>query len=115
MLLCKNKCELVPLPASGFLKLFIISSQSVQVAETIRKKEVSEASSNFQKQAEIKEQEREMRTKIASANATAVEGENKAKEIIASSNANLKIKEVEANLLSEGKEKEAHGKVKKKV
>jgi flotillin len=84
---------------------------SVRVAELQKEREIGEQAARFEKEAQVKESERQMRISIAGANAKAVTGENAAKAEIASSNAQLQVKEAEAYLIGEAKKREAAAEV----
>lgn len=81
--------------------------QAVQVAELHKQQVVGEQAAAFQRDVEVKNAEREMRVSVASANATAIEGENSAKATIAASNAQLRFKEAEAFQTAETKSEQA--------
>jgi flotillin len=71
------------------------------VAELDKEQQVGEKAAAFQREAQVKDAEREMRIKLADADAKAVEGENLAKATIAASQAGLQVKKAEAYELGE--------------
>jgi flotillin len=75
--------------------------QAVQVAELEKAQKIGEQTAGFQRDAEVKAAEREMRIKLAQADAQAVEGENLSKADIAASQAALQVKKAEAYELGE--------------
>lgn len=81
--------------------------RAVRVAELEREEQVGVETARFQQQIAIKQAERQMRVETAEANAQAIAGENQAKANIASSNAELGVKEAEAYQLWETSKREA--------
>ncbi|MBI2435614.1 MAG: flotillin family protein [Candidatus Hydrogenedentes bacterium] len=75
--------------------------QAVSIADLEKEQKIGEQTAAFQRDAQVKEAEREMRIAVASANARAIEGENLSKAAIAGTTANLKVKEAEAFQLAE--------------
>ncbi len=75
--------------------------QAVRVAELEKEQKVGEQTAAFQRDAEVKGAERDMRIKLAQADAQAVEGENLSKADIAASQAELQVKKAEAYELGE--------------
>jgi flotillin len=75
--------------------------QAVRVAELDKEQKIGEQTAGFQRDAEVKAAERDMRVKIAQADAQAVEGENLAKADIVGSQATLQVKKAEAYQLGE--------------
>ena len=75
--------------------------QAVRVAELDKEQKIGEQTAGFQRDAEVKAAERDMRIKLAQADAQAVEGENLSKADIAASQAGLQVKKAEAYELGE--------------
>jgi flotillin len=75
--------------------------QAVRVAELDKEQKIGEQTAGFQRDAEVKAAERDMRIKLAQADAQAVEGENLSKADIAGSQAALQVKKAEAYELGE--------------
>lgn len=84
---------------------------SLRVAELDKEREIGEALAKFTKEAEIREQERLTRVRVASANAEAIKGENIAKEDIALSTSRLSVKQAQAYQESEIKKRQAEAAV----
>lgn len=72
---------------------------------------IGEKTASFQRESQVKDAEREMRVRVADADATAIEGENSAKAIIAASEASLAVKRAEAFQMGEGKKLESQAAV----
>lgn len=89
----------------------INQEQAVRLAELEKIKIVGEQSANFLRETEVKQAERDMRIQLADANATAVSGENKAKAVIANSDAELKVRTAEAYQMGETKRRQAEAAV----
>jgi flotillin len=68
----------------------------IQVAELDKQQQVAERTAAFQREAQVKSAEREMRIQLADADAKAIEGENLAKAEVASSQADLQVRQAEA-------------------
>ena len=81
------------------------------MAELDRVKVVGEQSAAFEKEAEVKAAERDMRVKLANADAAAIEGENLAKAVVANSEAELQVKEAEAFERGETRKRQADASV----
>lgn len=81
--------------------------QAIRVAELDREQKVAEAAAGFERDAQVKDAEREMRVRLALANAKAIEGENDAQALIAASKAELAVKQAEAYQTAETKKREA--------
>jgi flotillin len=80
--------------------------QAIQVADLKKEQTVGEQAAAFLCEAQVKQSERDMRIQTAEADATAVEGENKAKATVAVSQAELNVRKAEANAVSiEGENK----------
>lgn len=85
--------------------------QAVRLADLEKEQTVGEQSASFLRETQIKQAERDMRVQLADANATAVEGENKAKAVIAASEAELQARRAEAFQVGETKKREAEAAV----
>jgi flotillin len=88
-----------------------LREQAVRVAELDKEQKIGEQTAAFQRESEVKAAERDMRVRIAQADAQAVEGENIAKADIAASQANLQVKKAEAYELGETRKVRAEGAV----
>ena len=89
----------------------LASDEAVRVAETQRDQQIGEQRAAFQKEAEVKNAERDMRVQLADADARAIEGENMSKADVADSLAALKVKQAVAYQLGESKKVEAEAAV----
>ncbi|MDZ4780676.1 MAG: SPFH domain-containing protein [Planctomycetia bacterium] len=85
--------------------------QAVRVAELEKLQAIGEQTAAFERQAQVKAAEREMRIKLAAADAQAIEGENTAQATIAASQAALLVKKAEAFQLGETRKREAEAAV----
>lgn len=85
--------------------------QAVRVADLNKEQEVAEQQAVYLKETQVKEAERDMRISLASAHATAVEGENESKAKIADSEATLQVRQAEAYQVGTTKKVEAEGAV----
>jgi flotillin len=85
--------------------------QAVRVAELDKEQVVGEQAAGFEREAQVKDAEREMRIKLADADARAVEGENIAKADVAASQAELAVKKAEAYKLGETEKRVAEAAV----
>jgi len=83
--------------------------QAVRVAELDKEQKIGEQTASFQREAEVKAAERDMRIRLAQADASAVEGENLSKADIAASQASLQVKKAEAYELGETRKVRAEG------
>ncbi|MEZ5977294.1 MAG: SPFH domain-containing protein [Planctomycetota bacterium] len=81
--------------------------QIVRVAELSKEQTVGEKTAEFERDVQVTDAQREMRIRVAEANARAVEGENESKAAIARTNADLRIQEAEAFQRSETRKREA--------
>ncbi len=81
--------------------------QAVRLAELEKEQTVGEQTASFQRESQVKHAERDMRVQLADANAAAIEGENKAKAVIAASQAELQVKQAESFRIGETKKREA--------
>jgi flotillin len=85
--------------------------QAVRTADLAKQQSVGERAADFERDTEVKNSERDMRVRVAEANATAIEGENESKARVAGSNADLHVKEAEAYQLGETRKREAEAAV----
>lgn len=85
--------------------------QAVRLAELEKDQLIGEKTASFQRESQVKDAEREMRVRVADADATAIEGENAAKAVVAASEAALAVKRAEAFQLGEGKKLESQAAV----
>ena len=85
--------------------------QAVRLAELDRDQKVGEQSSGFDRDAQVKNAQQAMRISLAAAEAKAIEGENSAQAIIATSQATLLVKKAEAYELGERRKREAEAAV----
>ncbi|MGL6196005.1 MAG: flotillin family protein [Thermoguttaceae bacterium] len=81
--------------------------QAVKLAELEKEQTVGEQSASFERETQVKQAERDMRIQLAEANATAIEGENRSKAVVAASQAELQIKQAQAYQSGETKKREA--------
>ncbi len=88
-----------------------LREQAVRVAELDKEQQVGEQSANFQREAQVKVAERDMRVQLADADARAVEGENTAKADVAASEATLLVKRADAFQLGETRKRVAEAAV----
>ena len=88
-----------------------LREQAVRVAELDKEQKIGEQTAGFQRDAEVKAAERDMRIKLAQADASAVEGENLAKADIAGSQAELQVKKAEAYQMGETRKVQAEAAV----
>jgi flotillin len=88
-----------------------LRDQAVRVAELEKEQKIGEQTAVFQRDAEVKAAERDMRIKLAQADATAVEGENLSRAVIAASQADLQVKKAEAYQLGESRKVQAEAAV----
>ena len=85
--------------------------QAVRLADLEKERIIGEQQAAYLKETAIKEAERQMRIEVAKANATAVSGENDSRALIASSEADLRVREAEAYARGETKKREAEAEV----
>ena len=85
--------------------------RAVRLADLDKAKIVGEQGAQFEQESMVRDSEREMRIRVADANALAVGGENDAKASIALTNADLKVKEAEAYERAETRHREAQAAV----
>ncbi len=81
--------------------------QAVRIADLAKEKAVGEQSAAFERDAQVKEAEQQMRIAVADADSRAIDGENTAAATIAQSNAELKVKQAEAYQLGETRKRVA--------
>jgi len=85
--------------------------RAVQLADLDKEKTIGEQQATFEQESAVRDAEREMRIRVAQANATAVEGENQSKGVIAEANAVLQVKEAEAFQTGETRRRQADASV----
>lgn len=85
--------------------------RAVRLAELDKERQVGEQRAAFEKESLVRASEQTMRIAVAEANAKAVGGENKSKAEIASTNAELRVREAEAYQLGETRQREAQAAV----
>ena len=87
--------------------------RAIQIAALEKDKVVGEKNAQFDQEAEVRDAEREMRIRVADANAKAVTGENEAKAQVAQANADLKLQEADAFQRGETRRREADAAVRR--
>ena len=85
--------------------------QAVRVAELDKEQRIGEQRAAFEREAQVKDAEREKRIAIASAEAKAIEGEAQSMGLIATTRAQLQVREAEAYQMSETSKREAEARV----
>src|SRR5688500_1064255 len=85
--------------------------QAVRVAELDKEQRIGEQRAAFEREAQVKDAERQKRIAIASAEAKAIEGEAQSMGLIATTRAQLQVREAEAYQLSETSKREAEARV----
>ena len=85
--------------------------QAVRVATLEKEQIVGEKAAAFEREAQVKDSERQMRIQVAEADAGAIDGENQAAARVAASKAQLAIKQAEAYEVGEGRRKQAEAAV----
>ncbi|MEO8498037.1 MAG: flotillin family protein, partial [Planctomycetota bacterium] len=85
--------------------------QAVRLASLEKEQIVGEKEAAFEREASVKNAERQMRIRVAEADAVAIEGENESQAKIAASQAALAVKRAEAYQMGEGRKKEAEASV----
>jgi len=85
--------------------------QSVRLAELEKEQTIGEKAASFEREAQVKDAERQMRVRVADADALAIRGENEAQAKIVSSQAELAVKRAEAYQLGESRKREAEAAV----
>jgi flotillin len=81
--------------------------QAVRVAELDKEQRVGEQRAVFEREAQIKDAEQQKRIAVASAEAKAIAGEAESQGLIATTRAQLQVREAEAYQLSETRKREA--------
>ncbi len=81
--------------------------RAVRLAELDKEKILGEQSAQFEQESLLRDRQREMRIKVADADAKAVSGENEAKARIAVVNADLRVQEADAYQRAETRKREA--------
>jgi flotillin len=81
--------------------------QAVRVASLEKEQTIGEKAAAFEKDAQVKIAEQQMRVQVAEADAGAIDGENQAAARVAASQAELAIKKAEAYERGEGRRKQA--------
>jgi flotillin len=85
--------------------------RAVRLATMEREQVVAEQQASFEREAQVKDAERQMRIQVADADATAIDGENQSAARVATSKAQLAIKQAEAYEVGEGRRKQAEAAV----
>src|SRR5687767_6211978 len=85
--------------------------QAVRVAELDKEQRIGEQRAVFEREAQVKDAERQKRIAIASAEAKAIEGEAQSMGLIATTRAQLQVREAEAYQMSETSKREAEARV----
>ncbi len=85
--------------------------RAVRLAELEKDRKIGEQTAAYEQEARVRTAEQTMRISVANANAQAVAGENKSKAEMASTNAELKVREAEAYQLGETRSREAQAAV----
>ncbi|HTN77769.1 MAG TPA: SPFH domain-containing protein [Pirellulaceae bacterium] len=85
--------------------------QAVKLASLEKDQVVAEKQASFEREAQVKTAEQQMRVQVAQADATAIEGENLSQAKIAHSQAELAVKRAEAFQLGESRKKQAEAAV----
>ncbi len=85
--------------------------RAIKVADLQRERRVGEKQAELQGEAQIRDSERSMRVSVAGANAEAMVGENEAKAKIAVSNADLRMREAQADQDGETRHRQAEAAV----
>jgi flotillin len=85
--------------------------QAVRIATLEKEQAVGERTASFEKDAQVKLAEQQMRVQVAEADAGAIDGENQAAARVAASQAELMIKKAEAYEKSEGRKMQAEASV----
>lgn len=85
--------------------------QAIRLAELDKEQQVGEQTAGFEREASVKNAQRQMRIQIADADAKAIEGENLAKATVAASKAELAVKEAEAFRRGETSKRQAEASV----
>ncbi len=88
-----------------------VKEQAVRVAELEREQKVGEQSAAYERDSLVKNAEQTMRVSLADAEAKAIQGENLAQAVVASSQATLLVKKAEAYEIGERRKREAEAAV----
>jgi flotillin len=83
----------------------------VRIAELMKEEKIGVETAAFEQQASVKLAERDMRIKLAEADAQAITGENESKAKVAATNAELAVKQAESYQLGESRKREAQAAV----
>ena len=86
--------------------------QAVRVAELTKEQTIGEQRAAFEREAQVKDAERDRRVRVADAEAKAIEGEAASQANIVATRAQLQLREAEAYQLAETKKREAEAAVK---
>jgi flotillin len=85
--------------------------QAVRVAALEKEQVVGEQAAAFEREAQVKNAEQQMRIAVAQADASAIDGENQAQAKVAASQAELAVRRAEAYEMGEGRKKQAEAAV----
>lgn len=85
--------------------------QTVRIAQLQKEQTIGEEQAAFERQAEVKAAERQMRIQVSEADAAAIQGENVAQATIAASQADLAVKRAEAYQTGESRKRQAEAAV----
>jgi flotillin len=85
--------------------------QAVRIATLEKEQVIGEKTAGFEREAQVKAAEQQMRIHVAEADAGAIDGENQAAARVAASQAELAIKKAEAYERGEGRRKQAEANV----
>ena len=81
--------------------------RAVRLADLEKEKIIGERQAAFEQESAVKDAERDMRVRVASANAQAIAGENESKAAIAATNAELQVREADAFQTGESRRRQA--------
>ena len=85
--------------------------QAVRLAALEKEQTIAEKQAAFEREAQVKAAEQQMRVQVAQADAVAIEGENQSQAKVAQSQAELSVKRAEAYQLGESRKKQAEAAV----
>ena len=85
--------------------------EAIRLADMQREQSVGEQQAAFEREAQVKASERDMRVRVAAADAEAIAGENLSQAKIAGSQAELLVKKAEAYQIGESRKREAEAAV----
>jgi flotillin len=88
-----------------------VREQAVRVAQLDKEQKVGEQTAGFERDVQVKDAERQMRIKLADANAKAIAGEAQAQAEIAKAQAQLQVQQAEAYQVGETRKREAEAAV----